>query len=615
MTGAIRRLPLLLGAVLGPAGLALADDPSPPVADRIFLGGSILTMNDAQPRAQALAVRGSTILAVGTKEQVLRYRGPQTVVEELGARALVPGFLDAHGHIADYVTQWHVPNLSPPPVGPVQSITDLVATLKRSIAATKPAPGTLVLGMGYDDSLLKERRHPTRADLDTVSTEHPVVVVHASGHLLVASSAALEKVGYTRDTPDPPGGAIDRDPATGDLTGVIEEQAGLPFLALIPKASLEQRLQTLDAVQNFYAGYGITTAQDGFSTPGNLDLLREAARRDRLKLDVIAYPGWQLFETVLRGQQPLKLEVETPGVLTSNRGRLQDDGATPPTPVALNAGAVPTLRIGRYENGFKIGGIKLVADGSPQGKTAYLTHPYLHPPHGKAADYRGYPTLQQEELNAWFDAAYQHDVQLIVHSNGDAAADMIVTAVQHAVERQGRKDLRPVLIHAQTVRADQLDALKDLGMIPSFFTAHTFFWGDWHRQETLGPERAARISPTATTLKKGMRFTNHNDSPVVPPDMLRLVSTAVNRTTRTGFVLGPDERIQPLEALKAITLWTAYQYHEEASKGSLEVGKLADLVVLSADPTAVPPATIADLQVLETLKSGRTIFRRTPPAP
>ncbi len=597
------------------ASPARADDGAEPPADRIFVGGAILTMDDARPRAEALAIRGRTILAVGTRAEVLRHRGPQTVVEELGDRALLPGFIDAHGHIADYVTQWNLPNLSPPPVGTVRSIADIVERLKADLAAKRPAPGTPVLGMGYDDSLLAEHRHPTRADLDRVSTEHPVVVVHASGHLLAVNTAALARVGYTRDTPDPPGGAIEHDPATGELTGVIEEQAGLPFLALVPRPPLEERLRTLDAVQDFYAGHGVTTAQDGFSTPGNLELLRAAGRQGRLKLDVVAYPGWLLFTKVLRGEQPLQLEVEIPGVVVSNRGRLQADAPPIATPAALGPDTVPTLRIGRYEDGVKIGGIKLVADGSPQGKTAYLTQPYLHPPHGQPADYRGYPTLTQDELNAWFDAAYAHDVSLIVHANGDAAADQVLIAVQHAVGRQGRKDLRPVLIHAQTARPDQLDTAKELGVLPSFFTAHTYFWGDWHRTETLGPGRAAAISPTATALRKGLRFTNHNDSPVVPPDMLRLVGTAVNRTTRSGFVLGPDERITPLDALRAITLWAAYQYHEESSKGSLETGKLADLVVLSADPTRVDPATLPDLSVRETIKAGRTIFRARAPAP
>jgi hypothetical protein len=266
--------------------------------------------------------------------------------------------------------------------------------------------------------------------------------------------------------------------------------------------------------------------------------------------------------------------------------------------------------VGGYRNRFRIGGIKITADGSPQGKTAFLTAPYVHPPHGQPDDYRGYPTVTQEELDRWFDFSWTRGLPLIVHCNGDAAADLMISAVRKAVATHGPRDMRPVMIHAQMIRHDQVYAMAELGIVPSFFTAHTFFWGDWHRTETVGPERAAGMSPAAYAQKRGIAFTNHTDAPVVPPDQLMLVWTAVNRVSRSGVVVGPDERITPLAALQAITVNAARQYFEERDKGSLEPGKLADLVILDRDPLEGDPMAIRDIRVMETIKAGRTIYRR-----
>jgi len=216
--------------------------------------------------------------------------------------------------------------------------------------------------------------------------------------------------------------------------------------------------------------------------------------------------------------------------------------------------------------------------------------------------------MNQQEVSDWVAFGYRNNIQIITHTNGDAALDQFLVAVQQARASYGAKDLRPVAIHAQLARHDQVDRMKELGIVPSFFTAHTFFWGDWHRQ-SFGEQRAAGISPTGYAYGKGVIFTNHNDSPVVPPDMMRLTQTAVVRTTRSGFVLGPSERIPAYVALKAMTDWAAYQYFEEKSKGTLEPGKLADLVILERDPLKVDPTTLSTIKVVETIKEGRPIFR------
>jgi hypothetical protein len=511
-------------------------------------------------------------------------------------------------------------------VGTTSRIADIQATV-RAYLASHPAPaGQLQFFMGYDDSLLSERRHPTRADLDAVSATVPILLMHASGHLVVANSPALALVKISKATPNPAGGLIQRDAATGEPNGVLEETAGLPFMALIPQPDLAEKLRRFDQVQKWWASFGITTAQDGLSNPDNVALLREAGRQGRLILDVVSFPFFRVLGELSSLDARAKgVVIVTPGSdsrapgaaaapapissMVSNAGREFASGAAAAmAPPADGAGTAARLKVGLYENHLKIGGIKLTGDGSPQGKTAFVSLPYASPPAGQKADYRAYPVMSQQEVDDWVAFGYRNNIQVITHTNGDAALDQLLNAVIKARSTYGTKDLRPVAIHAQLARHDQVDQMGALGIVPSFFTAHTFFWGDWHRQ-SFGEQRAAGISPTGHAYGKGVIFTNHNDAPVVPPDMLRLAQTAVQRTTRSGFVLGPAERVSAYVALKAMTDWAAYQYFEEKNKGTLEVGKSADLVILERDPLKVDPSGIGTIKVLATIKEGRPIFQ------
>jgi predicted amidohydrolase YtcJ len=584
--------------------------------------------------AEALVERGGRIVYVGPLAGAIRAAGGGAKRVNLAGRALLPGFIDAHGHLPDYVATWGRPDLSPPPVGTTRRIADIQATVRAYLASHPALAGQLQFFMGYDDSLLEEKRHPTRADLDAVSTTVPIVLIHASGHLVVANTPALALVKISKATPDPAGGFIQRDPATGEPIGVLEETAGLPFMALIPQPDQAEKLRRLDAVQKWWASYGLTTAQDGLSNAGNITLLREAGRQGRLILDVVSYPFYRVLGElssldarassraviVAPGSDPRAVangkaaSANPPGTpapissLVSNAGREFASGAQAAMPPPADGAATAKLEVGTYRNHLKIGGIKLTGDGSPQGKTAYMSQPYSSPPPGQKADYRAYAVMNQQEVSDWVAFGYRNNVQIITHTNGDAALDQFLLAVQQARASYGAKDLRPVAIHAQLARHDQVDRIKELGIVPSFFTAHTYFWGDWHRQ-SFGEQRAAGISPTGYAYGKGVIFTNHNDAPVVPPDMLRLAQTAVVRTTRSGFVLGPAERVSPYVALKAITDWAAYQYFEEKSKGTLEPGKIADLVILERDPLKGDPTTISTIKVVETIKEGRPIFR------
>jgi predicted amidohydrolase YtcJ len=489
------RLPIVLLAASSPmawTGVAAAA-PMAAAAASLYSGGPILTMAGPTPTyAEALVERGGRIFYVGPLAGAIRAAGGAAKRVNLAGRALLPGFIDAHGHLPDYVATWGRPDLSPPPVGSTRRIADIQATV-RAYLASHPAPaGQLQFFMGYDDSLLEEKRHPSRADLDAVSATVPILLIHASGHLVVANSPALALVKISKATPDPAGGHIQRDPATGEPNGVLEETAGLPFMALIPQPDLAEKLRRFDQVQKWWASYGITTAQDGLSNPDNVALLREAGRQGRLILDVVSYPFYRVLGDLASLDQRAKgVEIATPGSdprapgaaaapapissMVSNAGREFASGAAAAVaPPADGAGTAARLKVGLYENHLKIGGIKLTGDGSPQGKTAYMSQPYAVPPPGQKADYRAYAVMNQQEVNDWVAFGYRNNIQIITHTNGDAALDQFLVAVRQARATYGAKDLRPVAIHAQLARHDQVDRIKALGIVPSFFTAHTF---------------------------------------------------------------------------------------------------------------------------------------------
>jgi predicted amidohydrolase YtcJ len=548
-------------------------DPNFLKADRIYRGGPILTMNDAQPQVEALAVRGKRILAVGTWEELQKWVGRDTEVTDLEGHTLVPGFIDAHGHIMGWLLYWGTPDLAPKPPGQVEKIQDIIDALKKYIAEKAIPKGTLVLASGYDDSLMKELRHPNRDEMDEVSKEHYVCIVHTSAHLAVFNSLLLDGAGYHGKNDAPAGGAIQVD-KDGIPTGVVEEEAVYAYQQFMPKVpDVPGMLRALKEVQQRYASLGITTVEDGLSPLGSVVLLQLAAALGVLFLDVRVYPKWTEADAIDK---------------------------------------LPLLPRKNYVGHLKVAGVKITQDGSPQGRTAYLTKPYHQVPPNKPDDYRGEPILKQEELNAHVEKAFEKGWQLHIHCNGDAAADMMLDALELATKKFGHGDRRPVMIHAQTVRDDQLDRMVKLGVEPSFFVAHTYFWGEWHRKVTLGEERARRISPLRSAAERRLRYTIHNDSPVVPPDITPLMWSAVTRTTRDGVALGPDQCATPLEALKAVTVWAAHQNFEEDDKGTLEPGKLADMVVLSGNPLTVPSEVLNKIQAMETIKGGKTVFRRDP---
>jgi hypothetical protein len=561
-------------ALVPAVGLAIGCTTSVPkeVAATIYTGGTVITVNDARPTAGAIAVKDGKILAVGDETEVLKFKGAATEVVNLGGRTLLPGFIDAHGHVFNVGVQAVAANLLAPPDGEVTDIASLQATL-RTWAEKSPAVVARtgwIIGMGYDDSQLREQRHPTRDDLDAVSKDTPVLVVHQSGHLAALNSKGLETVGYSAETVEPPGGTIRRRAGSREPDGLIGGMAWFPQLfSKLGRLGSEDNKALLLAGLDRYAEFGFTTAKEGRATAEAVDTEAALAEQGRLKMDVVAFPDIQGAASAISG----------PFLSKTYTGR------------------------------FRIGGAKLTLDGSPQGKTAWLTKPYLVPPAGQGKDYVGFPAMTDEEANAFVDQAFKNGWQIHGHCNGDAAADQFIRAVRLATAKHGPGDRRPVMVHAQTVREDQLDAMKELGIIPTFFGMHTYYWGDWHRDSVLGPDRASRISPAASALKRGIPFTQHHDAPVALPSSIMVLFSQVNRVTRSGQVLGPEQRVSVMDAIKSITINAAYQYFEERSKGSLEPGKLADFVILDQNPLTVDPMKIKDIKVVETIKEGKTIYR------
>lgn len=561
------RLTTLLVAVLL-AGPAFAADP----ADVIYHGGDVVTVDDQNPAAEAVAVKGGRIVAVGKKADVLKLKGDATTLVDLGGRALLPGFVDGHGHCLYVGVQAASANLLAPPDHTVKDIAGLQAELRKWAAGDTARRFKLILGFGYDDAQLKEQRHPTRHDLDEVSKDLPVLIIHQSSHLCAVNTKALELAGITAETKNPPGGVIRREKDGKTPDGVLEETAFMVAAVKVLPAMGEAELDRLAvAGQRLYAANGFTFAQEGRSNALLDKTWMRLAGAKRMLIDVASYPDMTFSDA------PFGLD--TPWHSTA------------------------------MKDGYRIAGVKFSFDGSPQGKTAFLSQPYFIPPHGQPSSFVGYPTVPADEVNRKIALCYQKNWQFQAHCNGDAACDMMISGVKDARAKHGNgKDRRDVMIHCQTVREDQLDAMKEYGLFPSLFGMHCFYWGDWHRDSVLGPERAERISPARSALRRGMIFSQHHDAPVALPSAVRILSSVVTRRTRSGDILGAGQCIPVDAALKSLTLWAAYQHYEEANRGSVEVGKLADFVVLDRNPLKVPTTALADLKVTETIKSGKTIY-------
>lgn len=566
------------------AVIALATAASPAVAkvgnsdtgdvSSIYYNGQILTMEGPEPQyVEALVEQGGTIAFAGSLQEA-HTRFPEATRRDLQGQTMLPGFIDGHGHIYLSGLLLSMANVFPEPDGVATGYDDLVRITREWMVSENGRKFIKTFGWvmanGYDHTMLREGDHPTADVLDRITTEYPVLMLHQSGHFASLNHKALEVAGLTKDTPDPAGGVIRRN-KDGTPNGVVEEsvvaQIGNPILSRIDP---EIDAMAIEKGQDLYIRYGFTTAEEARAYPSASAALEKAAQDGRVRIDIIGYPD-----------------------------------------IAANMKAMDSAFWSldrKYTGHYRVGGAKISLDGTVQGKTAWLSHPYHIVPEHTDANYVGYPAMSDEKAREFFTLAASRKWQIICHANGDAAIDQCLDSIEAAQKSHPDPDHRSVIVHAQTMRADQVQRVKALGALPTFFAAHTFYWGDYHRESSLGSPRAERISPTRDAINAGLTLTTHHDAPVITPNAMRIVDASVNRTTRSGKVLGLEQRLTPYEALKSITSWGAIQHFEEHSKGTLTAGKRADLVVLSDNPLTIDRSTIKKIEVRATIKDGKTLY-------
>lgn len=530
----------------------------------IYFGGDIITMVREDDCPEAVLVTDGMITYVGSLREAKELAGAEAGQVDLRGKTLMPSFIDPHSHISMYSQFSSFADLSQ-----CASFDDIVKQLIRFRDEKRIDRSGIIMASGYDHNFLKEGIHPDKSVLNQVSPDIPILLLHSSGHMAAANTAMLAFAGIPENAKDPSGGHYGRD-ADGNLNGYLEEMAVItPVLKKVyPKIMSDPKAQMRN-VQDIYLKYGVTTAQEGAMGREGVDEFLEFAESGILKLDVAAY-----------------ITMEEDGIKETLEKYPQ---------AALN-----------YHNRFKIAGGKIFLDGSPQGRTAWLTKPY----EGEES-YCGYPALAEKIVEKNTKQAVDGGYQLLAHCNGDAAADQYLRCYEKALRQSGEKhaDLRPVMIHCQTVRDDQLKKMAELDMIPSIFAAHIFYWGDVHLKN-LGPVRGARISPAKSALEFGLKYNFHQDCPVLAPDMMQTVWCVVNRITRNGVKLGRDQCISVFDALKGITIHAAYAYHEEQMKGTIEQGKFADLIILEKNPLKTEKMQLKDIAVTETMKEGKTLYKK-----
>jgi predicted amidohydrolase YtcJ/heat shock protein HslJ len=561
-------LGLFLACALAAASSSMAQQ-----ADTIYHNGSILTMAGSTPAyVEALAVKDGRIAFVGTKTVALQLKGDATKLVDLAGKALLPGFLDAHSHYINSLLVANQCKLYAPPSGPGKDVPSILKTLKEYAAARKIPKGELIMGYGYDDTVMPDGRLLNRDDLDSVFPDNPVRIEHVSMHGAVMNRLALRKYGISAETKTPEGGVIVRKPGTNEPWGLIMETAFLPVVAVSEPMTAQQEVDWSRAGQLLYAEAGITTAHEGASHLPQIQTMKRASEAGANIIDVVAFP----FITDLDK------------VLAEN----------------------PVQEWGKYQKRFKIGGVKITLDGSPQGRTAAFTTPYLTGGPSGEKNWKGEPTFPQDLANKMIKRVYDLNVPLLVHCNGDAAIDAFLTSYELARAGDFSKPWNVTTIHTQFMRKDHIPKFVQYKVRPSFYTLHTFYFAEAHIANR-GKEQAMYISPMRDAIDAGLRPSNHTDFVVAPLDPMMMLSSAVNRISRAGIEIGKDQRITAYEGLKAMTEYVAEQYGEQDRKGTLEVGKLADLVILSQNPLQVEAHAIKDIQIVETIKEGATIF----PAP
>ena len=533
---------------------------------------------------QALYYENGIIQKVGTNEEILKLKDENTKVINMEGKTILPSFIDSHSHFSAVANSFLQVDLNE-----CTSFKEIKNKILEYKAKNNIADDEWIIANGYDNNILKEQRHPDINFLNTLEIDNPIVLKHKSEHMGVFNKNALEALEINETTKSPEGGKIEiKD---GKLTGYLEETAFVNYLKKVPMPSMDKLLKAYEKAQDEYLSYGITTLQEGYMSKELLNIYKELIKQNKLKLDVVGYPDYD---------------------------SIKEYAHTFPSSYK------------KYNKHFKILGIKMILDGSPQGRTAWMKEPYEPEKQNiieNKEDYKGYPAMKYDDIVRNIKFAKENGLQILAHCNGDATAEEYIKALQECEENEQSypkqeniqmqecaqqekklnnnnakkiKDLRPVIIHAQLISKEDLLKAKEIGAIPSFFVAHVYYWGDVHIKN-FGINRASRISPVKEAVDNNIIFTLHQDSPIIKPNMLETIWCAVKRQTKSGKILGEDERISVHDALKGVTINAAYSYFEETKKGSIEEGKKAQLVVLDKNPLEVPVDEIPNIEIIETI--------------
>lgn len=542
-----------------------AADQHPPI---IYHNGAILTMEgDAPAYVDAVAIKDGAIAFAGDLSGA-RGAVPGATEIDLNGRALLPGFIDSWGHFTLFAQQSFGVNLAYFSNSAPRNKADVLTLLK----AARPFNGWII-GYGYYAPLLADGPL-TLDDLDGAFPGTPVMISTLSTLTGQVNSAGIAKLGLTRETSAGQPGQIVKDPATGKLTG---ELLFTPFLeahaAAVGQPSQAQVLKAFQAAEGLLAAQGYTTAQTYQLQRSEITNLRAAFDQNLLHLDIIGLPS----------------------ISDAASGKIVTEA---------------DWEWGAYshgERGLKIPGFQVATDAAPQLRLAAFTMPYL--------DTSGFPDgwkgllLPEEMVEQWVSYAYANDIQLFAYSNGDAGIDLSLAAIAKAIAATGTtNDRRTIIAHSYFVREDQLALYREYGIGVSMMPPHMMIYGG-QLMELLGPARADRESPLASAIKAGLRTTIHCDCPSASPSVMEAIWTAVTRKTLAGQVMGPEQAISPYQALLGVTRHVAYTYREDSRKGTITAGKIADLVILDANPLSVPPDEIRHIKVVETIKRGRTLYR------
>lgn len=524
----------------------------------VYTASRILTMSDSLPEAEAVCVAGGRVCCAGSREEVLRAAGTDARVVHLDG-VLCPGFIDTHSHLSSYAEV-----LDKAFCGPAEG--DIAAQLEKLRAQGQRQTDTeWILGYAYDDSGIRDKRHLTRHDLDKVSLERPVFVSHVSLHMGYANTRALQLLGMDAHT-RLDGGEVHVD-ESGVADGLLLENAFFEAQRKLPTLDAQSLRQNMLRAVEEYHRHGFTTVQEG-----GVGLTSPGAPVMRAYMDMM-----RTGELKARVWLHLSPEVMDP--------------------------LLPLDIWGFKGEKLSIGGVKYFTDGSIQGFTGALLEDYHTRP-----GYKGELVATPKEIEATILKYYRTGMQIAVHVNGDAAIEASLVAFEKARSAVPGNTTRHLFVHSQMASDAQLARMKACNIMPTFFSQHVWVWGDRHYELFMGPKRAARMSPAGTAVAMGIPFGLHVDTPVLPPTALGSMHTAVNRVTSGGRLLGQEQRISPLEALRAYTSYAALCCGQENTGGRIEPGRYADFALLSDNPLTVDPSTLRDIKVLSTISDGEIVY-------